>query len=112
MRSVARRSMTPRLIRLRSFAMKRAPFIRSRSFFPVGLRVRRRGRMPVRDADPRAGPGHLRHAVLPRPLGLAPGDQEISPAKEERQRSTTSLRPQQELARFAQADKGNDWTVE
>src|SRR5207245_10810218 len=44
------------------------------------------------DADPGAGPGHLRHRVLPLPLEAATGDEKVATAEAKRPRRPAPVR--------------------
>src|ERR687891_888413 len=64
--------------------------------------------VPVGQADPGTSPGHLGDAVLPAPLGLTPGHQEVASTEEERRGPAAPLGAEEESTRLPEGDQGHD----
>src|SRR5678815_1800972 len=64
------------------------------------------------DADPGAGVGDLRHGMLPGPLCLAAGDQQVAVSERERPRATATARAKEETAGFAERHERDDRLVD
>src|SRR5262249_49638778 len=64
------------------------------------------------DADPRPGVGDLQHRVLPGPLGVAAGHEEVAVPQREGARASATARAEEEAPGLAERDEGDDRLVD